>query len=166
MVKLILFAFVLSLFCSCYKVQYNEYHVPARIIDNKKLNTPDSIYKALDTLALYQLIKYKTIGDFFIPKEDSFIRFYSKGKLISYASRIALSKEYFRPARGLQGTYFVKKKKTYCTFYNGGGVAGGGGAGVMNFKKDTLIILVKNVEYYYLKVKNVDPDWIDWQPDW
>jgi hypothetical protein len=133
-----------------------------RIKEDKILNLPDSIYKNIDTLAYYKNVKYKSIGDFFIPEEDNYIRFFSKGKLISYTSRIPLGKEYFRTARGLQGKYFVKNKKLYCLIYN----YPYGASGILLFKNDTLTYECKNISYYYVKVKNVSPEWLEWQPDW
>lgn len=162
MVRILVFIGSVLTLNSCYKPQFNEYHIMTRIKDDKILNLPDSIYRNLDTLALYKQVKYKSIGDFFTPKEDEFIRFYGKGKLISYCSRIPLSKEYFRPARGIQGSYFVKKDKLQCSFYN----YPYGASGVISFKKDTLINEVNQVTYFYVKLKNLEPEWLNWQPDW
>lgn len=162
MVRFIILVLCSILFSSCHKVQFNEYHILTRIKDDKITKIPDSIYRNLDTLALYKKVKYKITGDFFTPKEDDYIRFYGKGKLISYCSRIPLSKEYFRPARGVQGNYFVKKNKLQCSFYN----YPYGASGIIFFKKDTLINEVNRVTYFYVKLKNVDPEWLNWKPDW
>lgn len=143
-------------------MQFNEYHILARFKDDKYIKIPDSIYKNLDTLTLYKKVKYKITGDFFTPKEDEFIRFYDKGKFISYCSRISLSKEYFRPERGLQGKYFVENSKLLFSIYN----YPYGASGIIFFRKDTLITEVNHITYFYVKVKDVDPEWLDWKPDW
>ncbi len=162
MVKSIILSLCSILFSSCHNVQFNEYGVLKRFKDEKIIKIPDSVYQNLDTLTLYKRIKYKSVGDFFTPKEDSFLRFYGKGKIISYRSQIPLSREYFRPERGIQGSYFVKKNKLHCSFYN----YPYGASGIIFFKKDTLINEVNRVTYFYVKLKNVDPEWLNWKPDW
>ena len=86
--------------------------------------------------------------------------------MITYCSRIPVSREFFRPSRGLQGYYYTKSGKLFCSFYNGSATGGGGASGIIYFKKDTLLTLVNRVEYYYQKVENVNPDWLKWKPDW
>lgn len=162
MVKFIGLVAVVLLLSACCKPQFNEYHILKRIKDDKVYNIPDSVYKVIDTLALYKKVKYKSVGDFFTPKEDEFIKFYSKGKMISYSSRIPLSKEYFRPARGVQGSYFINKGKLQCSFYN----YPYGASGIINLKKDTLITVINRIDYYYVKINDVDPEWLNWKPDW
>ncbi len=163
MVKFFIWISSIFLLNSCRKVQFNEYGVMSRIKQNKIINLPDSIYKNLDTLALYKEFKYKSVGNFYKPKEDIYLRFFTNGKFISYSSQIQLSKEYFRPARGIQGEYFVKKNKLQCSFYN----YPYGVSGIIFFKNDTLIIEAKNnIIYYYTKQKDIDPDWLNWKADW
>ena len=153
MVRICLFL-VLCIFLKSCRIPLNQYGQPLRI-EHKKLlkkndflNIPDSLYQKIDTLTLYKFIGYKLGNKAYRPNYLAFIRFFSNGKFIfSYGDK-ELSKEYFRPARGKQGAYFLNKKKqlTYSLVTSGEG-SGYTYRGFLEAKNDSLVKVVEKDSY-------------------
>lgn len=168
--KLKICVFILSCIAlnSC-RIKVNEYGQPERIVVSKDPNIPDSIYREIDTLTLYKSVGYKLGNRIWEPKQQAYIRFFSKGKFVySHGSEIELSKEYFRPARGKQGKYEINKKGqlTFTLITSGEGY-GYSYKGPLKIKGDSLILEVeKNYFDYFIKEQVIDSSWLDWQPDW
>ena len=166
---------VLCVFLKSCRVQVNQYGQPLRVEHKKLLKKndfliiPDSLYQKIDTLTLYKFVGYKFGSKMYKPNFLAFIRIFSDGKLVYSHGDKELSKEYFRPARGKQGAYFLNKKKqlTYSLVTSGEGY-GYTYRGLLEVKNDSLIKVVEKDNYieYYKKIDNLDLDWLNWQPDW
>lgn len=163
--KYVLTGFLLLFLLGCIKV--NEYGIPERISSKKALNIPDTIYNKIDTLSLYKSVNYKIRGEFFKNNQVAIIRFYSKGKLNYFIGNETINIEYFNPKRGKQGSYYIKKNKILMNVYSSGEGFGFGSKGELSFNNDTIIYKEDENHYeYYVKMKNIPLEWLDYEPDW
>lgn len=167
MVRICLF-FILCVFLKSCRTHVNQYGQPLRVKSAKPLNVPDSLYQKIDTLALYKFVGYKLGNKMYKPNHLAFIRFFSSGKFVYSHGDKELSKEYFRPARGKQGSYFINKRgELIYTLITSGEGYGYTYRGLLEVENDSLIKQVeKNHVEYYRKINDLDKEWLDWQADW
>lgn len=164
-----LFIFLLIICYSSCKIPLNEYGNPVRIKEKKYYPVPDSLYKHIDTLALYKLTHYELGGSTFTPKQQAIFRFFSKGKLIYYFGNDTLERNYFIPAKGQQGRYYVKNNKIFIIIYTAGEGFGHSSKSELYFYEKFMKEIDSHSRTYirhYIKMKEVPIDWLEWQPDW
>lgn len=162
--KFIIFILSFISLSSC-RTKVNKYGIPERIIYKSKIANNDTIYKLIDTLVLYKMVKVEINKENFSPSIQTIIRFYKGGKILYFVGDQELNKNYFKIEKGKQGTYYIKKNKIYFNIYSAGEGFGFLEKGHITILNDTLTLNGSKMKKHFKKIKNIPIEWLDFKPD-
>lgn len=172
--KSLILIVVIALFSSCF---YRSDSGMKRLFIRKgSIMVQDSIFKVIDTSALYELVNveqlwYGTVKPY-IDFKKSFLKFYSNGRVATFYYFDDNDKKAIKPEKADIGYYFSKKGriflKTHFDHPQGGGFVV---EEMISAFGDTLILRSgkqKKEDYYlntYKKIK-LKKEFLIYKPDW
>ena len=143
--KFIIFILSFISLSSC-RTKVNKYGIPERIIYKSKIANNDTIYKLIDTLVLYKMVKVEINKENFSPSIQTIIRFYKGGKFLYFVGDQELNKNYFNIYSAGEGFGFLEK-------------------GHITILNDTLTLNGSKMKKHFKKIKNIPIEWLDFKPD-